>query len=155
MTINNDKDTTQKKGNLTPINTHETSSNVPFARYRWDVFGALMITISLVTLSGLFSATEASFLGAWVAFLRRIFGVGSFFLLVGFFALGVDALRLTINPNRKIHLGAILQLELMLLLVLPLLSILNGHNLSDALNGYYGESWVGDWENCCSIYSPL
>lgn len=138
MTITNDKETTQKKGNLTPINTRETSGSVPFARYRWDVFGALMITMSLVTLIGLFSATEASFLAKWVAFLRRMFGVGSFFLLVGFFALGVDALRLTINPNRKIHLGAILQLELMLLLVLPLLSILNGHNLSDALNGYYG-----------------
>lgn len=138
MTNKNGTKTTQKKGKLTPIDTREDSGSMPFSRYRWDVLGALLITLSLVTLIGLLSPAETTILTRWVDFLRRIFGVGSFFLLIGFFMLGVDALRTTVQPDRKIHLGSILQLELMLVLVLPLLSILNGHDLSDALNGYYG-----------------
>ncbi|MEE4195532.1 MAG: DNA translocase FtsK [Anaerolineae bacterium] len=138
MTENNGKATNSDKSNLTPINTREENTHLPFARYRWDVIGVILITIALVTLIGLFSNSQTTLLSRWVAFLRRLFGAGSFFLLVGFFALGIDALHHTIHPDRKIHLGPVLQIELMLLLVLPLLSILNGHSLPDALNGFYG-----------------
>lgn len=138
MTKTNGKEIQQENNNLTPIDTHEETLKVPFARYRRDIFGAVMITVALVTLVGLFSRSETSTLDIWINFLRKLFGVGSFFLLIGFFALGVDALILSVRPNRKIHLGSILQLEFMLLLLLPLLSILNGHSLPEALEGMYG-----------------
>ena len=136
MTNTNGKE--KQDTHLTPINTREEKITVPFAQYRWDIFGAVMITLGMITLIGLLSNQEASALNAWVGFLRKLFGVGSFFLLLGFFALGIDAIIITIKPDRKIRLGSILQLELMLLLVLPLLSILNGHSLPDALDGLYG-----------------
>ncbi len=138
MTKTNGKKTQQENNNLTPIDTREETISVPFARYRLDIFGSVMVALALVTLIGLFSKTETTALDTWINFLRKLFGVGSFFLLIGFFALGIDALVLTVKPNRRIHLGSILQLELMLLLVLPLLSILNGHSLPDALEGLYG-----------------
>ena len=138
MTEKNRKNVQPSQPQLTPIDTREDTIRVPFARYHGDIFGSVLITVALVTLIGLFSNSETAVLDQWIAFLRRLFGVGSFFLLIGLFALGFDAFRLTVNPDRKLHLGAILQLELMLLLVLPLLSILNGHSLPDALNGFYG-----------------
>jgi S-DNA-T family DNA segregation ATPase FtsK/SpoIIIE len=138
MTDNKRKNVKPSQPQLTPIDTREDSISVPFSRYRRDIFGIILLTVATVTLIGLFSNTQTSVLDQWIAFLRRLFGVGSFFLLIGLFALGLDALRLTVKPDRKLNLGAILQLEFMLLLVLPLLSILNGHSLPDALNGFYG-----------------
>jgi S-DNA-T family DNA segregation ATPase FtsK/SpoIIIE len=135
---NNKAQLNTQKTDLTLIDTRDGRFSFPFARYRWDIFGWLMITLAFISLIGLLEWNTGYLLANYTAFLRRLFGWGSYFVLIGFFALGIDSLRITIHPDRKIKLGKIILIELIAVCLLPLLSILNQHSLPEALQGMHG-----------------
>lgn len=129
-------------------NTEETNKGLhpihpprmlhPIAQYGFDILGAFLLMLAVITLFGMFQLSTGTLLDAWVNALARIFGFGRFFVLAGMVLLGVNTLMATIRPAQSIRLSAILQIEAAILCLLPLLSILNGHSIETAMEGQNG-----------------
>ncbi len=128
----------QPQDGLNPIDTQNATNTVAFSQYFRDIFGIFLIMLTVITLFALFGWSKGTLINQWDVLLRKLFGIGSYFVALGFFILGIDTLLETIKPDRRIPLGKILQLEGMVFCLLPLLSILNTHSLENAINGMHG-----------------
>lgn len=128
----------QPQDGLNPIDTKNSANAVAFSQYYRDIFGIFLIMLAVITLLALFGWSKGILINQLDGFLRKLFGVGSYFVALSFFILGIDTLLETTKPDRTIPLGKILQLEATVFCLLPLLSILNTHSLEDAINGLHG-----------------
>ena len=107
-------------------------------RYGWDVFGVLILALTLISFLGVIGLTTGGVVDAWAAWLTRLFGWGAS-IVIGLIGLGgVMALRQHYKNIPQIHLGRVIALEGMAFCVLILLSSVMSGNLERAQAGLDG-----------------
>ena len=109
-----------------------------FDRFGWDIFGVILLVLALITLLGLLGFTSGLFVSPWASFLQKWMGWGSYAVAAFMGFIGVLALRRQSSERWSNYLSRILVLEGWVFILLMLLSVANGHDLTRAENGLDG-----------------
>lgn len=107
-------------------------------RYGLDVFGVIMVALSILTLFGLFRWTNGTLISSWIKLITQWFGWGSYFFVIAFLALGVWSFRKRVVGNIELPLSKILTFELGFFALIAFLAVYGGMNLERAENGLDG-----------------
>ena len=103
-----------------------------FQRFTKDIAGILLLVFSSLTLLSLIGLTSGAWLTPWAEWLRKWFGVGGIFLVLGLGVGGLFLLRKQGDEFTAKDWGRIIWLEVSAFSVLGLLSIVNNHSLARA-----------------------
>lgn len=109
-----------------------------FRRFSLDILGVLLIALTLMTILGMLGLTSGTFIDAWVPFLQRWFGWGSFLILLAAMLLSLFLLKNHIKLFPKIVPAKLFGLELILFLLLTIMAMIGGSSLERAEQGKDG-----------------
>ena len=109
-----------------------------FNHLGWDVLGVVFLALALVTLLGLFNLSPGKLVKSWVNFIGLWLGWGSYLLVAAFAWSGYIFLRKRSSLSNNIPTGKVIAVETGFFLLLALLSVLGGHSLPRASNGFDG-----------------
>jgi len=109
-----------------------------FKRFGWDLLGTFLSLVAILTLLGLLGLSRGSIINSWIMFLRKGFGWGSFLLVIVIGFLAVVVFLYSAGKRIPVSFGRILAYEGMMLVILPILSCINGASLERAADGLDG-----------------
>jgi S-DNA-T family DNA segregation ATPase FtsK/SpoIIIE len=124
---------------------------VRFQRFTWDFIGVFLLAFALITLIALFLPQLAggTLITFWRNLVRHAFGYGAILVVIGSIVAGIIVLRLRsyqtgtsgesrASPERKVHWGRLIAVELAGFSVLGLLSVVGGRLVDRAELGLDG-----------------
>lgn len=109
-----------------------------FRRFGWDVLGIFLMAWALMTFLGLAGWSRGVLLDAWVGSIRLAFGWLAWGMAAVFILLGLLCFRHYFQEFPKISLGRTLALEASAFLLLALLAVFSGMDLTRAESGKDG-----------------
>jgi S-DNA-T family DNA segregation ATPase FtsK/SpoIIIE len=109
-----------------------------FQRFAKDIAGIILIVLASLTLLSLIGLTSGAWLTPWAMWLRKWFGVGGVFLVMGLGVMGLFLLRKQADDFTARDWGRIIWLEVSAFSFLALLSIVFGHSIERAEAGLDG-----------------
>jgi len=109
-----------------------------FQRFTKDIAGIILLVLASLTLLSIIGLTSGAWLTPWATWLRKWFGIGSVFLVMGFGIVGLFLLRKQSEDFTTRDWGRIIWLEVSAFSSLSLLSIVFGHSIERAEGGLDG-----------------
>jgi S-DNA-T family DNA segregation ATPase FtsK/SpoIIIE len=109
-----------------------------FQRFTKDIVGIVFLVLASLTLLSLIGLTSGAWLTPWAAWLRRWFGNGGVFLVLGLGIAGLFLLRKHADDFTARDWGRIIWLEVSVFAFLALLSVIFGHSIERAEAGLDG-----------------
>ena len=121
-----------------PTSTGSTVSLIlRFERFAWDLAGALLLTLAVLTFLSITGVTSGALIGPWAGLFKRWFGVGSYFVVFFMAMAGVYMLRRR-RGSPEIPWGRVAALEIAGFAAMALLALLSGLSLDRAEAGQDG-----------------
>ncbi|MGD8457607.1 MAG: DNA translocase FtsK [Anaerolineales bacterium] len=109
-----------------------------FQRFTKDFAGIILLVLSSLTFLSLIGLTSGAWLTPWASWLRKWFGIGGVFLVMGLGIVGLFLLRKQSSDLTIKDWGRIIWLEVSSFSFLGLLSIVFGHSIERAESGMDG-----------------
>jgi S-DNA-T family DNA segregation ATPase FtsK/SpoIIIE len=109
-----------------------------FQRFTKDIAGIILLVLASLTLLSIIGLTSGAWLTPWATWLRKWFGIGSVFLVMGFGIVGLFLLRKQSEDFTTRDWGRIIWLEVSAFSSLSLISIVFGHSIERAEAGLDG-----------------
>jgi S-DNA-T family DNA segregation ATPase FtsK/SpoIIIE len=122
------------------LSLYESGINfiLKFQRFSKDFAGIVLLVIASLTLLSLIGLTSGAWLTPWAFWLRKWFGIGSVFLVMGLGIGGLFLFRKQAGDFTARDWGRIIWLEVSAFSFLALLSIIFGHSIERAEVGLDG-----------------
>lgn len=130
-----DKKTVQQRGLFEREKENSRFTWRGLLRYGWDLAGVIVFSAALILFLGVTGITKGVLITPISSMLSRWFGLGRFVIVIVMIVIGIYLARWRKHPPEQIALGRIIAIELAIFFTLGILSLIDGHSLTEAEAG--------------------